>query len=106
MAKAIDESNRRRQIQLAYNQANNITPASIQKAVDDILASAYEADYVTVPAVAEDEAVYLSVDLLQKKISELHKKMMDAARNLEFEEAARLRDEIKALENRELQLRG
>jgi len=106
MAKAIDESNRRRQIQLAYNQANNITPASIQKAVDDILASAYEADYVTVPAVAEDEAVYLSVELLQKKISELHKKMMDAARNLEFEEAARLRDEIKALENRELQLRG
>jgi len=106
MAKAIDESNRRRQIQFAYNQANNITPASIQKAVDDILASAYEADYVTVPAVAEDEAVYLSVELLQKKISELHKKMMDAARNLEFEEAARLRDEIKALENRELQLRG
>jgi len=106
MAKAIDESNRRRQIQFAYNQANNITPASIQKAVDDILASAYEADYVTVPAVAEDEAVYLSVELLQKKISELHKKMIDAARNLEFEEAARLRDEIKALENRELQLRG
>ena len=106
MARAIDESNRRRQIQLAYNQANNITPASIQKAIDDILASAYEADYVTVSAVAEDEAVYLSAERIQKKIHALHKKMMDAAKKLEFEDAARFRDEIKALEARELELRG
>jgi len=106
MARAIDESNRRRQIQLAYNQANNITPVSIQKAIDDILASAYEADYVTVSAVAEDEAVYLSAERIQKKIHALHKKMMDAAKKLEFEDAARFRDEIKALEARELELRG
>jgi excinuclease ABC subunit B len=106
MARAIDESHRRRQIQLAYNQANNITPASIQKAIDDILASAYEADYVTVPVVGEDEAAYLSAEHIQKKIHTLHKKMMDAAKNLEFEEAARFRDEIKALEARELELGG
>jgi excinuclease ABC subunit B len=106
MTKTIDESHRRRQIQLAYNQANNITPASIQKAIDDILASAYEADYVTVPVVGEDEAAYLSAEHIQKKIHTLHKKMMDAAKNLEFEEAARFRDEIKALEARELELGG
>jgi excinuclease ABC subunit B len=106
MARAIEESERRRQIQLAYNQANNITPASIQKAIDDILTSAYEADYVTVPAVAEDEAVYFSAERIQKRIHGLHKKMMDAAKKLEFEEAARFRDEIKALEDRELQLRN
>jgi excinuclease ABC subunit B len=91
---------------MAYNEANHITPASIQKAIDDILASAYEADYITVPAVAEDEALYLSVERVQKKIHTLHKKMMDAAKKLEFEEAARIRDEIKTLEDRELQLRG
>ena len=106
MARAMDESSRRRQIQMAYNEANHITPASIQKAIDDILASAYEADYITVPAVAEDEALYLSVERVQKKIHTLHKKMMDAAKKLEFEEAARIRDEIKTLEDRELQLRG
>jgi len=106
MARAMDESDRRRQIQFAYNEANHITPASIQKAIDDILASAYEADYVTVPVVAEDEALYLSAERIQKKIQALHKKMMDAAKKLEFEEAARIRDEIKTLEDRELQLRN
>jgi excinuclease ABC subunit B len=106
MARAMDESSRRRQIQMAYNEANHITPASIQKAIDDILASAYEADYVTVPVVAEDEALYLSAEHIQKKIHTLHKKMMDAAKKLEFEEAARIRDEIKTLEGRELQLRN
>jgi excinuclease ABC subunit B len=106
MARAIDESNRRREIQLAYNEANHITPASIQKAIDDILASAYEADYVTVPVAAEDEGPYLSAERIQKKIQSLHKKMMDAAKKLEFEEAARIRDEIKTLEAKELELRA
>jgi excinuclease ABC subunit B len=106
MARAIDESNRRREIQLAYNEANHITPASIQKAIDDILASAYEADYVTVQVAAEDEGPYLSAERIQKKIQSLHKKMMDAAKKLEFEEAARIRDEIKTLEAKELELRA
>ena len=53
--KAMEESRRRRKIQMEYNRANNITPVSIEKNIDDILGSPYEADYVTVPAVAEEE---------------------------------------------------
>jgi excinuclease ABC subunit B len=105
MARAIDESNRRRTIQLEYNKTYNITPASIQKAIDDILGSAYEADYVTVPAVAEKEGEYLTPEKLVKKIKKLHKKMMDAAKRMEFEEAALLRDQINALQARELEIR-
>jgi excinuclease ABC subunit B len=105
MARAIDESTRRRAIQLEYNKTYNITPASIQKAIDDILGSAYEADYVTVPAVAEKEEEYLTPEKLVKKIKTLHKKMMDAAKRTEFEEAALLRDQINALQARELEIR-
>jgi excinuclease ABC subunit B len=105
MARAIDESTRRRAIQLEYNKTYNITPASIQKAIDDILGSAYEADYVTVPAVAEKEEEYLTPEKLVKKIKTLHKKMMDAAKRMEFEEAALLRDQINALQARELEIR-
>jgi excinuclease ABC subunit B len=105
MARAIDESNRRRTVQLEYNKTYNITPASIQKAIDDILGSAYEADYVTVPAVAEKEAEYLTPEKLVKEIKKLHKKMMDAAKRMEFEEAALLRDQINALQARELEIR-
>ncbi len=105
MARAIDESNRRRRIQLEYNKTYKITPASIQKAIDDILGSAYEADYVTAPAVAEKEAEYLTPEKIVKKIKELHKKMMDAAKKMEFEEAAQLRDQINALQARELEIR-
>jgi excinuclease ABC subunit B len=105
MARAIDESNRRRTIQLEYNKTYNITPVSIQKAIDDILGSAYEADYVTVSAVAEKEPEYLTPEKAVKKIKELHKKMMDAAKRMEFEEAALVRDQIKALQTRELEMR-
>lgn len=103
MARSIQESSRRRQIQLEYNKANNITPASIQKAISDILGSPYEADYVTVPAVAEREEAYLTPEIIREKILDLQKRMKDAAKRLEFEEAARLRDEKKALEEKELE---
>ena len=106
MARAIEESNRRRSIQLEYNSVHQITPASIQKNIEDVLGSAYEADYVTVPAIAEEEAEYLSPERIQKKIKQLHKKMMDAAKKMEFEEAAFLRDQIKGLQERDLELRG
>ncbi|MGD2126241.1 MAG: excinuclease ABC subunit UvrB [Desulfobacteraceae bacterium] len=106
MARAIEESNRRRQLQLEYNEANSITPASIQKGIDDILASPYEADYVTVPTIADREVIYLPPERIQRRIKQLHKKMMDAAKRMEFEEAARFRDEIKALEERELDILG
>ncbi len=106
MARAIEESNRRRNIQLEYNRVHQITPASIQKNIDDILGSTYEADYLTVPVIAEEEVEYLTPERIQKKIKQLHKKMMEAAKNMEFEEAAVLRDHIKDLQERDLELRG
>jgi len=106
MERAIQESDRRRRIQLEYNEAHHITPTSIRKNIEDVLGSVYEADYVTVPAVSEKEWEYLSPERIQKMIADLHNKMMDAAQKWEFEEAARLRDEIKVLEARELEARG
>ncbi len=103
MTRAIDESDRRRMIQLEYNKLNNITPESIQKNIDDILGSAYEADYVTVPAVAEEEAEYLTPERLDEMIRDLTGKMKKAAARLEFEDAALLRDQIKAFEKKEFE---
>jgi len=106
MARAIEESNRRRNIQLEYNRVHQITPASIQKNIDDVLGSTFEADYLTAPVIAEAEVEYLTPERIQKKIKQLHKKMMEAAKNMEFEEAAVLRDHIKDLQERDLELRG
>ena len=104
MKKAIRESDRRRKIQSEYNRAHNITPSSIQKDIDDILGSAYEADYATLPAVAEPDSQYGSVEHLRKLIEDLTKKMKKAAENLEFEDAASLRDQIMGLEKKELDM--
>ncbi|MFC1868011.1 excinuclease ABC subunit UvrB [Thermodesulfobacteriota bacterium] len=106
MQRAIEECDRRRQIQLEYNTENNITPESIQKNIDNVLGSAYEADYVTVPIVAEEARRYMGPDIIREIASNLEKKMKDAASQLKFEEAARLRDEIKALWQDELDLMG
>ena len=102
MERAMDECDRRRKIQQEYNEINDITPTSIKKNIDDVLGTVYEADYVTVPSLAEKEAAYLTPEGIQEMIKGLHQKMIDAAQDLEFEEAARLRDEIKLLEEREL----
>jgi excinuclease ABC subunit B len=106
MRRAIEESNRRREMQLEYNRIHNITPASIKKSIEDVLGSVYEADYVTIPAISEDEAEYLTPEVIQAMVTDLEKKMKRAAKQLEFEEAARFRDEIRALEQRELDVRG
>jgi excinuclease ABC subunit B len=106
MARAIEESNRRRKLQVAYNRAHGITPVSIQKAIDDILASPYERDYVTVPVVAEKEAPYLDPGTIEKQIKKLEKKMKEAAKKMEFEDAARWRDQIKALQDIQLSAMG
>jgi excinuclease ABC subunit B len=106
MRRAIEESNRRREMQLEYNRVHHITPASIQKNIEDVLGSVYEADYVTIPAMAEDEAEYLPPEVIQAVVRDLEKKMKRAARQLKFEEAARFRDEIRALEQKELDVRG
>ena len=98
----LDETQRRRQIQLKFNEENHITPESIKKDVGDILSSVYEADYVTV-SVEEKMDAYLSGDV-PSMIKKLEGKMKLAAKNLEFEKAAQLRDEIRELSRVETEL--
>jgi excinuclease ABC subunit B len=97
MAAAIEETNRRRRLQETYNREHGITPESIQSKIKDVLASVYEADYVTVPLAAEEQAPYL-VDNLPATIKRLKKEMQAAAKKQEFERAATLRDRIRTLE--------
>jgi len=106
MKRAIDETNRRRIIQDKYNREHGITPESIKKSVQDVLSSVYEADYYTVSLAGEEVEEYTSVDDIIKKIKKLQKQMQEAARELEFERAAELRDEIKRLEKVELEYRA
>jgi excinuclease ABC subunit B len=98
MARAIEESTRRRSIQEEYNQTHGITPETITKAIRDILTSVYEADYYTVPMVREEEAGYVSPRDLPKAIKRLKKEMREAADRLEFERAAEFRDRIQRLQ--------
>ena len=102
---AIRETNRRREKQQAFNVANNITPASIRSRINDVLDSVYEQDRVTVGTALADEP-HLIGHNLRATIDDLDKKMRAAAGNLEFEEAARLRDEIRRLEMLELEYGG
>lgn len=110
MKAAIDETDRRREKQKAYNLEHGITPEGVRKGLNDILQSVYErADHVTVGAGTglsdkEQEAFLFNPEGLRKKIKTLEDRMHKAASNLEFEEAANLRDEIKRLEAAELGL--
>jgi hypothetical protein len=106
MKYAIGETNRRRGIQSAYNQENGITPETITKHLGELLSSVYEADYVGVPEIEETpEERYRSIDEIEKEIKALEKTMREAAKALEFERAAQVRDRIKNLRSKEFGLK-
>jgi len=100
---ALGETNRRRERQMAYNEANGITPQSIVKGIANIIETAYEKDYFTVDTGVAGKTEYVGHNL-RAVITDMSKKMHTAAADLEFEEAARLRDEIRRLEAQELGL--
>jgi len=104
MKRAIDETERRRTLQATFNREHGITPQSIVKSVGSPLIKIYDADYVDVPLAAESAAKYGTAELT-RMIRKLQKEMREAAQRLEFENAAKLRDRIRELQEQELALR-
>ena len=102
MQRAINETNRRRTVQVEYNKENNITPQSIKKNIQAALRTVYEQDYFTVPIAAEDAGEYVPTVNIQQLISRLDKEMRQAAKALDFETAAELRDKIRSLRKQEM----
>jgi excinuclease ABC subunit B len=102
MKAAIDEMTRRREIQLAYNREHDITPVSIQKAIADSME--YSENPESIFTVMEEETEYESGKSVLKRIAELEKQMLSAAKDLEFEKAAELRDRIKRLREKDLEI--
>jgi len=105
MQRALDETNRRRDIQVAYNEVHGITPETIQKDITNILNSVYEADYVSMPVISEPKAEFKTLDDLDKMIRRLQNEMNEAVKDLTFEKAAELRDEINELQKLDMDLR-
>ena len=100
MRRAIDETMRRRTLQQAYNEANNITPQSIIKPIDMNLIAVAEADYVTVPLESDSEVDNLPPGQMDTYLSDLEERMREAARKFDFKQAAAFRDRIKELRAR------
>ena len=104
MERAISETKRRREKQEKYNKENNITPSSIKKNIKDILSSIYEKDHVQIDAPEHLDNDLFVGNNLEKHLEVLEKKMLSAAENLDFEEAAKIRDEINRLNETSLLL--
>jgi excinuclease ABC subunit B len=103
IARTIGETNRRRLIQKAYNDEHGITPATIKSSIKDLMETVYEKDYVEpFLQAAEPEADFVSLDDLRRKIKTFERDMYRAAEELNFEEAARLRDLVRVLQEKEL----
>ncbi|MCA3700532.1 MAG: UvrB/UvrC motif-containing protein, partial [Brevundimonas sp.] len=105
MERAIAETSRRRERQMAYNAAHGITPESVKREIKDILDSPYESralDKLTAPGVKEQSRPFTGSNF-QAALKDLESRMREAASNLEFEEAARLRDEIKRMKLMDLE---
>ncbi|MCP4300063.1 MAG: excinuclease ABC subunit UvrB [Gammaproteobacteria bacterium] len=107
MQRALEETGRRRETQLAFNEEHGITPATIIKQVSDVMEAAYPSPQKRRRKVAEDKPLYelMTTEQLMKRAAKLEKKMLRHARDLEFEEAARLRDEIQIVRDYGLGLR-
>ena len=103
---ALEETARRRKIQEDYNSANGITPATIQKRIHELEYQMAEADYINVAVAAEEEERYQSEGEIEKVIERLETDMKLAAKELKFERAARLRDKIRTLRKKELEVSG
>ncbi|OPZ58198.1 MAG: UvrABC system protein B [Deltaproteobacteria bacterium ADurb.Bin510] len=106
MRKAIDETARRRAKQMAYNQEHGITPTTIKKDIRDILASIYERDYAEIGTKVKTSLGEIRQDELKATIKQLEQKMLAAAEDLAFEQAAEYRDEIKRLKKINLAIEG
>jgi excinuclease ABC subunit B len=104
MRVAMGETTRRRAIQSAYNEEHGITPQSIIKAIDEVMSSVYERDYLTPALAREGTEIFRTEAELAAHVASLQEQMKSAAANLDFEKAASLRDEIKRLRDQELGL--
>jgi len=102
MAATIRETERRRELQGAYNEANGITPESIKSSIHELLQTIYERDYYTVPVEEKAAEAFESPAALQARIGELEARMKEAAKRLDFEQAAEIRDRLKALRKQQL----
>jgi excinuclease ABC subunit B len=103
MRAAMDETERRRALQAAYNTEHNITPESVVRSIDDVLSSVYERDYMSTPTIRERDTIRTQAEL-DAEITRLEHEMKAAAANLDFERAASLRDSLKVLRTRDLGL--
>ncbi len=99
------ETERRRKLQEAFNEQHGITPETIKKSIRELLHSVWERDYYTVEVGREPEEEYISAETLEARLAELEQAMKEAARRLDFERAAELRDRLKALKKKDLTLR-